>query len=146
MNSNKSIKLDYGNCEIARFRGKEAYVKDMSPRTGTVYKAGNADELAPHSEVLCSALKVKTGVVYRNNMLLPGEALLSCDAGLNLPFKRSGLCSNVWIQRRGVSKGHSSPVKRAGSSPRFRFYAGSDEGSGGLRQDEGLNLRSGTDQ
>ena len=84
----------------------------MRPRTGTVYKAGNVDELAPHSKVLCSTLKVKTGVVVSvpslrqdrarrkpdYNMLLPGEPLLSCDAGLNLPFKRSGLCSNVWIQ------------------------------------------------
>ena len=90
-----------------RICGKEAYVKDMSPRTETVYKAGNVDELAQHSEVLCSALKVKTGVVYRNNMLLPGEALSSCYAGLNLPSKRSGTCSNAWIQGQGVSSGHS---------------------------------------
>jgi hypothetical protein len=74
MNSIKIIKLDYGNCEIVRFRGKEACVKDMSLRTETVYKAGNVDELAPHSKVFCSTLKVKTGVVYPNNMLLPGEA------------------------------------------------------------------------
>ena len=76
MNSNISIKLDYGNCEVVRLGGEEAYVKDMSPRTGTVYKADNVDELAQHSEVYCSTLEVKTGVVYRNNMLLPGEALL----------------------------------------------------------------------
>jgi hypothetical protein len=118
MNSTKIIKLDYGNCKTARFCGKEAYVKDMSPRTETIYKAGNADELAQHSEVFCSALKVKIGVVYRNNMLLPGEALLSCNAGLNLPYKRSGAYSNVCIQEQGVSRGHSSPVERTGSSRR----------------------------
>ena len=76
MNSIKSIKLDYGNCKLVRVCGKEAYVKDTSLRTGTVYKAGNVDELAQHSKVFCSTLKVKTGVVYRNNMLLGGLALM----------------------------------------------------------------------
>ena len=30
MNSNTNIELDYGNCGITRFCGKEAYVKDVS--------------------------------------------------------------------------------------------------------------------
>ena len=136
--------LDYGNCEIVRFRGKEAYVKSVSPRTERFYKAGMADELAQHSKVHDSAMKVKNRVVQRQFTRLPREALLPCYAGFNLPSKRSGSCSNVWIQRQGVSRGHSSPVERAGSNRRRADP--SDEGSGGLRQDEGLNLRSGTDQ
>ena len=52
MNSIKQRIPDYGNCGIARFRGKEAYVKDVSPRTGTGYKADGMGELAPHSEAL----------------------------------------------------------------------------------------------
>ena len=67
--------LDYGNCEIARFRGKEAYVKSVSPRTGRFYKAGMADELAQHSKVLDSAMKVKNRVVQKQFTCLPREAL-----------------------------------------------------------------------
>ena len=65
---------DRGNCEIARFHGKEADVKSVSPRTGTRYKADGVDELAQHSEVLSSTPEVKRGVVRRNNTSLPGEA------------------------------------------------------------------------
>ena len=73
MNSNTNIELDYGNCGIVRFRGKEAYVKDVSLRTGTWYKADGMVKLAPHSEGLSSVLEVNHGVVHRNNVLLPGE-------------------------------------------------------------------------
>lgn len=137
--------LDYGNCATVRLGGKEAYVKVVSLRTETSYKADAVDKLAQHSEVLGShAVEVNDEIVRRQLICLPREALSSCDAGLNLPCKRSGLCSNAWIQRQGVSRGHSSLAKRVGSSR--RWVDPSDEESGGLRQDEGPNLRSGTDQ
>ncbi|HBR95531.1 MAG TPA: hypothetical protein DEA90_15320 [Opitutae bacterium] len=66
--------LAYGNCEIVRFRGKAAYGKDMSPRTGTWYKADGMGELAPHSEALDSVSEVNHGVVYRNKVFLPGPS------------------------------------------------------------------------
>ena len=117
----------------------------MSLRTGTSYKANTVDKLAQHSEVLGShTVEVNDEIVRRQLIFLPREALLPCYAGLNLPSKPSGSCSNVWIQRQGVSRGHSSLAKRAGSNR--RWVAPSDEDSGGLRQDEGLNLRSRTDQ
>ena len=74
MNQIKYRILDYGNCGIVRFRGKEAYVKDVSPRTETWYKADGAGELAPHSEALGSVPEVNHGVVHQNNTFLPGEA------------------------------------------------------------------------
>ena len=148
MNSNnkyiRNIKLGYGNCQIVRFGEKEAYAKDMSLRTGTVYKVGSADELAQHSKVFCSALQIKTEVVYRNTIRLPGEVLLSCLAGLNLPSKQGGGASNGAIARQEVSSAHSNPVKRARSS--LTRYRPSDEGSGGLSRNEGANLRRGTNQ
>ena len=55
--------LDEGNCGAARSRGKEAVVKPTRPRTETGYEAGDADELAPHSEVRVSASQVKPRVV-----------------------------------------------------------------------------------
>ena len=77
--------LDYGNCEIARFRGKEAYVKSVSPRTGRFYKAGMADELAQHSKVLDSAMKVKNRVVQKQFTCFPGRSCLAASEGFNLP-------------------------------------------------------------
>lgn len=74
--------LAYGNCGIVRFRGKAAYGKDMSPRTGTWYKADGTGELAPHSEALGSVPEVNHGVVYRNSVFLPGEASRSCPVRL----------------------------------------------------------------
>ena len=73
MNSNTTIELDYGNCGIARFRGKEAYVKDVSLRIEMWYKADGMVKLAPHSEDLSSMSEVNHEVVHRNNVLLPGE-------------------------------------------------------------------------
>jgi len=139
MNPNQQQILDYGNCGIARFRGKEAYVKDMSPRTGTRYKADGMDELAPHSEVSDSVLEVNLGVVYRNNAFLPGEVSYAGRPGFNLPERVGGGGSNAAIELRGVSRDHSSPVQRAGSSPW-------GEESGSLSQDEGSNRRSGDDR
>ena len=80
MNSNPIIELDYGNCEIVRFRGKEAYVKDVSLRTETWYKADGMVKLAQHSKGLSSMSEVNHEVVHRNNVLLPGEV---SDCGLN---------------------------------------------------------------
>ena len=136
--------LDYGNCGIARFRGKEAYVKDMGLRTTTGYKAGMAGELAQHSEAHSSAMKVNPEVVYRNNMLLPGEASSPCVAGLNPPRRRSGASSNGRVERRGVSRGHSSREQRAGSS--CRRVSRPAKVSGWLTRGEGPNLASGTDR
>jgi len=81
MNLYKIQILAYGNCDSVRDGGKEAYGKDMSPRTETSYKADSADELAPHSEVPGSALEVNGGVVYRNNAFLPGEVSLGGTGG-----------------------------------------------------------------
>ena len=50
MNLDKIQILAYGNCGIMRFRGKEAYGKDMSPRTETSYKADGAGELVREPE------------------------------------------------------------------------------------------------
>jgi len=72
MNLTKEQILAYGNCETVRFRGKAAYGKDVSPRTGTPYKADGAGELAPHSEARGSVPEVNGGVVHRNNVFLPG--------------------------------------------------------------------------
>ena len=74
MNLRKERILDYGNCDLARDRGKEAYVKDVSPRTETWYKADGMGELAQHSEALGSVPEVNHGVVHWNNAFLPGEA------------------------------------------------------------------------
>jgi hypothetical protein len=74
MNQTTKQILAYGNCGIVRFRGKAAYGKDMSPRTGTWYKADGMGELAQHSEAYGSLPEVNHGVVYRNSVLLPGEA------------------------------------------------------------------------
>ena len=81
MNLRKEQILDYGNCDFVRNRGKEAYVKDVSPRTGTWYKADGAGELAPHSEAQGSMPEVNHGVVHRNNTFLPGEASPRCFGG-----------------------------------------------------------------
>ena len=58
MNSKSIIELDYGNCKIVRFCGKEAYVKDVSPRTIMWYKADGMLKLAPHSEGQSSVSEV----------------------------------------------------------------------------------------
>lgn len=74
MNQTKEQIRAYGNCGIVRDRWKAAYGKDMSPRTGTRYKADGTGELAPHSEAHGSVSEVNRGVVYRNSVFLPGEA------------------------------------------------------------------------
>ena len=136
--------LDDGNCEVARLGGKEAYVKGMGLRTETGYKADMAGELAQHSEALSSAMEVKPEVACRNNVFLPGEISPACDAGLDVPSKRRGRFSNGSIDRREVSRGHSSRLKRAGSSCRRIIRPA--KVSGWLTGDEGPNLESGNDR
>jgi len=100
--------LDEGNCAAARPGGKEAGVKTTSPRTETGCEAGDADELAPHSEVRVSASQVKPGVVSRKSPPLPGETSAWADraTGRNWRRQRCRPC-------RGVSRGRSS----AGNEP-----------------------------
>lgn len=135
----KIEELDYGNCAIVRLCGKEAYINGMGLWTRTGYKAGMADELAQHSEVHSSAMKVKPEIVCQNNMFLPRESSLACDTGFNLPSKYCGEFSNESIELRAVGRAHSSCSKRAGSS--WPCLARSEE-SGGLICSEGANLRS----
>lgn len=136
--------LDYGNCGIARFRWKEAYVKGAGLRTGTGYKADVAGELAQHSEALSSAAEVNSEVAHRNNVLLPGEASSTRGVGLKLPSRRRGSSSNGRIEGRGVSRGRSSREKRAGSSCRRIIRPA--KVSGWLTRDEGPNLGGGNDR
>lgn len=136
--------LDYGNCEVATLGGKEAYVNDMGLRTGTGYKADVAGKLAQHSEALSSVAEVKPEVVYQNNVFLPGEASSPCGIGLNLPERCRGRSSDGSIERRGVSRGHSSCLKRAGSS--CRRVTRPAKVSGWLTGNEGPNLESGNDR
>ena len=81
MNSKSIVELDYGNCGIVRFRGKEAYIKDVSLRTGTWYKADGMVKLAPHSEDRSSVLEVNHEAVHWNNVSLPGEASICGQSG-----------------------------------------------------------------
>ena len=118
MNCKEKKELDDGNCGVVRPRGKEAYVKDRSLRTETGYKADCAGELAQHSEAHSSVQEVKPEVVCRNNVFLPGEASSVGGKGFNLPQNFRGPVSNGWVTGRGVSRGHSSSAKRAGSSCR----------------------------
>jgi len=116
----KIKELDYGNCETVRFRGKEAYIKDVSLRTETCYKADGMGELAQHSEALSSVPEVKHEVVHRNNAPLPGEVSLPCGNGLNRPKRYCGSMSNRATEKREVSRDHSSCRRSIGSSCRSR--------------------------
>ena len=111
----KTKALDKGNCGIARSRGKEAGVKTTSLRTETGCEAGDADELAPHSEVPVSASQVKPGVVSGKFTSLPGEA---CGAGRRPRERPDGtVTGNRGGERAGVSRGHSSAGNEPGVSP-----------------------------
>lgn len=87
MNSNKIQELDYDNCKAVRLCGKAVYVKDVSPRTGTCYKADDMSEQAPHGEALSSVSEVKHGVVHRNNTSLLGEASMGGISRLKRAIK-----------------------------------------------------------
>ena len=85
-----------------------------------------------------SHTEVNAAVVQGSIVFLPGEASSTCDAGLNLPSRHRGSLSNGRIERRGVSRGHSSCVSRAGSS--CRRVTRPVKESGGLTRNEGPNL------
>ena len=140
MNLQKTEILDHGNCKVARLCGKAAYVKDVSPRTETWYKADGAGELAQHSEASGSAPEVNHGVVHRNNALLPGEASSPWRTG----HRCGGAPGNGRVTGRGVSRGHSSRGQRAGSS--CRREARPVKVSGWLIRSEGPNPASGTNR
>ena len=98
--------LGEGNCGVARRRGKEAGVKAASPRIETGSQAGDADELAPHSEVPVSASQVKPGVVPRKSRPLPRE---TCPPRSAARERRGGtVTGNRHGARSGVSSGRSS--------------------------------------
>ena len=111
--------LDQGNCDFVRDRGKEAYVKSTSLRTETFYKAGVVGELAQHSETHDSTTQVKNEVAGRRSIHLPGEASVSCALGCNMPIKGSGSVSNARVERRGVSRDHSSLETDSGELKRL---------------------------
>lgn len=131
--------LDYGNCEIVRSRGKEAYVKAVSLRTGTFYKVDAMGEMAQHIKALGLVVEIKNEVVQRINMQLPREASSSCLLGFNLPDKRSGPGSNVGIAWRGVSRGHSSLWAENGEHNEGSFKQRNPR----ITINEGPNRRSG---
>ena len=113
--------LDKGNCGVARPGGKEAGVKATSPRTGTGWEAGDADELAPQSEVPVSASQVKPGVVLRQSRPLPGE---TCPAGGPVRKRRAGTVrGNTGGEPTGVSRGHSSAGNEPGVGVHLRWSA-----------------------
>src|SRR5664280_1127525 len=100
------------NRAAARPGGKEAGVKAASPRTETGCEAGDADELAPHSEVRVSASQVKPGVVSRKSHPLPGE---TCVAGHSSQGRMDGTdTGNRDGEPAGVSRGRSSTGNEPG--------------------------------
>lgn len=110
--------LAYGNCEIVRFGGKAAYGKDMSPRTGTWYKADGMGELAPHSEALGSVSEVNHGVVYRNNVFLPGEASWPCVVGFKSTVMNDAALAAMSVLSREESAEAGVVVMQSVSSRR----------------------------
>ena len=136
--------LDYGNCGIARLRGKEAYVKDAGLRIETGYKAGMAGKLAQHSEAPGSAMQVNPEVARRNSAFLPREASSARGVGLDVPSRRRSSSSDGRIVGRGVSRGRSSRLIRAGSSCRRIIRPA--KVPGGLTCGEGPKLGGGNDR
>ena len=106
--------LDKGNCGVARPRGKEAGVKPTSPRTGTGYKAGDADEFASQNEVPESASQVKPGVVSGKARPLPRE---TCAASSRLQQQPASTATGNRVgERAGVSRSPSSAGNEPGVS------------------------------
>ena len=125
----KTKALDKGNCPTARLGGKEAGVKPTSPRTGTGYEAGDADEFARQNEVHeVSASQVKPGVASGKFTSLPGEA---CPPrGGARERVRRPVRGNPHGERTGVSRGRSS----AGYEPGVGVYPP----QGALKAPDGL--------
>ena len=137
--NNKEI-LEKDNCQTTRFGGKEVCIKVVSLRTEMLYKADAMGKVAGHVEARSSVVEVKSEVVQRKFMQLPGEVSSVCGVGFKLPVKRSSVGRDASTERREVSRSHSSPEKRAGSSCHTIVCS---EESGSLSQDEGPNLRCG---
>ena len=117
----KTKALDKSNCAAARLGGKEAGVKTTSPRTETGYEAGDADELAPQSEVPVSASQVKPGVVWRKSRPLPGEA---CAASRPSRGRSHGtVTGNGGGEPAGVSSGRSSTGNEPGVGVHSKWSA-----------------------
>ena len=134
--------LDYGNCGIVRFRGKEAYVKVTSLWRRTSYKADVMGELAQHNETHCSVVDVKDEIASRKFIQLPREVLASCVCGLKLPRNRNGRRSNVRIEGQGVSRDRSKLLLKNGELEYRSFKLGNPR----IMTDEGLNQRSGNNR
>ena len=134
--------LDYGNCGIVRFCGKEAYVKVVSLRTGTFYKVDAMGEFAQDNETHCSVVAVKDEIVSRKFIQLPREVLASCVYGLKLPRNRSSRCSNVRIKGQGVSRDRSKLLLANGELEYRSFKLGNPR----IITDEGSNRRSGNNR
>ena len=117
----KTKALDKSNCAAVRLGGKEAGVKATSPRTGTGYEAGDADELARQSKVPVSASQVKPGVVLRKSHPLPGETCL--PSGGARERVRSTVRGNMGGERTGVSRGHSSAGNEPGVGGHLKWGA-----------------------
>lgn len=116
MNNEVNKILDYGNCEIVRNRGKEAYVKIASLRTGTFYKVGWVDELAQHNKIHSSIQKIKKEVVQGKFIHLPEETSIISGDGFNLPVRSAVGSVMSQLHYRGVSRDHSNQMKRVRSS------------------------------
>ena len=124
MNLNKEQILDQGNCDFARNRGKAAYIKDVSPRTGTWYKADGMGELAPHSEALGSVPEVNHGVVHRfrakrqdrarrepdHSAFLPGEASPRRFGGFKSTRTTEAAAAAMWRAGRDEESAESGVV------------------------------------
>ena len=95
----------YGNCEVARLGGKEACVKDVSPRTETGYKADGMGKLAPNSKARSSGPQVKSGVVHQNNVLLPGDA---SPRSIRKPHPQRRIEPKEWNQAEGPVNDHEA--------------------------------------
>ena len=118
----KTKALDQGNCSTVRLGGKEAGVKTTSPRTGTGYEAGDADEFARQNEVHeVSASQVKPGVVSGKFTSLPGE---TCPPGGGARERdRSTVRGNPHGERAGVSRGRSSAGYEPGVGVHLKWGA-----------------------
>ena len=109
--------LDESNRAAARPGGKEAGVKAASPRTETGCEAGDADELAPHSEVRVSASQVKPGVVSRKSHPLPGETSAWADRATGRDWRRQRCRPCRGVSRGRSSAGNEPGVGRQGPAP-----------------------------
>jgi hypothetical protein len=118
MNLSKEQILDQGNCDFVRNRGKAAYIKDVSPRTGTWYKADGMGELAPHSEARGSVSEVNHGVVHRNSAFLPGEASLPCSVWFQPTSKDGTALAAMRVLSSEESAESVVVVSESVSSPR----------------------------